>query len=120
MPVQRYRIKDSTIAMFSVDGVHVARTVAAGTVVELSSGRIDGDKLIEVTWEGRSAMMFTQDLRSRAEAVSAFPREAGGGPRGLFLTLPLKKLHRSLVLLRSVARIERAEVFPFAGGILFA
>jgi hypothetical protein len=68
MSVQRYRVKDSTIAMFQEGGVHVARTVAAGAIVEFS-GPIDGDKLVDVTWEGRRVMMFTQDLRSRAERI---------------------------------------------------
>jgi hypothetical protein len=30
---------------------------------------LDGDKLVEVVWEGKRVMMFTQDLRKRAEAV---------------------------------------------------
>ena len=69
MYIQRYRIKDSTIAMFEEDGVHIARPVAAGAIIELSSGPLDGDKLVDVTWEGRRVMMFTQDLRSRAEQI---------------------------------------------------
>jgi hypothetical protein len=69
MPV-RYRISDPTIAMFEEDGRYVARTVASGTVVEVSDGPLDGDRLVEVTWDGRNVMMFTQDLRSRAEPVN--------------------------------------------------
>jgi hypothetical protein len=65
----RYRINDPTIAMFREEGGHVARTVASGTVVEVSDGPIDGDKLVHVIWDGRSVMMFTQDLRSRAERI---------------------------------------------------
>jgi len=69
MAIERYRIKDPTIAMFEEGGVHAARTVAAGMIVEVHNGAIDGDKLVEVMWNGRKVMMFTQDLRSRAEQL---------------------------------------------------
>jgi hypothetical protein len=65
----RYRISDPTIAMFQEKGGYVARTVAVGTVVEVSNGPIDGDRLVDVVWDGRDVMMFTQDLRSRAERI---------------------------------------------------
>jgi hypothetical protein len=64
-----YRINDPTIAMFHEKGGYTARTVASGTVVEVSDGPIDGDKLVDVIWDGRNVMMFTQDLRSRAERI---------------------------------------------------
>jgi hypothetical protein len=65
----RYRINDSTIAMFQEEEGYKARTVASGTVVEVSDGPIDGDRLVDVIWDGRNVMMFTQDLRSRAERI---------------------------------------------------
>ena len=67
---QRYRITDSTIAMFQEGGVHVAKTVSAGTIVELQNNSpLDGDRLIAVVWDGRAVLMFTQDLRARAELM---------------------------------------------------
>jgi hypothetical protein len=66
----RYRIKNSTIAMFQDGGVHVAKTVSAGAVVELRhNSPIEEDKLVEVVWDGRNVLMFTQDLRARAELI---------------------------------------------------
>jgi hypothetical protein len=65
----RYRIQDPTIAMFQEDGRYVAHTVASGTVVEVCGDPLDGDRLVEVIWDRRPAMMFTQDLRSRAERL---------------------------------------------------
>ena len=64
-----YRINDPTIAMFLEHGGYVARTVASGTVVEVCNDAIDGDRLVDVMWDGREVMMFTQDLRSRAAPV---------------------------------------------------
>jgi hypothetical protein len=65
----RYRIRDSTIAMSQEHGRGTAYTVSAGTIVEVHNGNFDGDKLVDVTWDGRIVMMFTQDLRMRAERL---------------------------------------------------
>jgi hypothetical protein len=71
MSLGRYRITHPTIALFEEDGRHVANTVPAGAVVEIDSDSFDGNKLLEVVWEGKRVMMFTQDLRRRAEAVNS-------------------------------------------------
>jgi hypothetical protein len=60
---------DSTIAMFEEEGIYVARTVSSGTLVEVAGGPLDGDRLVDVVWNGRKVMMFTQDLRSRAQPI---------------------------------------------------
>ncbi len=69
MAAERYRIKDPTIAMSHDDGRGVAYTVSVGAIVELRDGPLDGDKLVEVMWNGKPVMMFTQDLRLRAERI---------------------------------------------------
>ena len=70
MPPGRYRIMDPTIALFHEDGCHVAHTVPEGAVIRVDSAAFDGDKLVDVTWDGKKVMMFTQELRSRAEALT--------------------------------------------------
>ena len=69
MPIKRYLIKEPTIAMFQENGVYVARTVASGMIVEVQNNPIEGDKLVDVVWSGKNVMMFTQDLRNRAEPL---------------------------------------------------
>jgi hypothetical protein len=59
MPVGRYRIANPTIAVIVEHGAHVAHTIPAGAIVTIESGGFDG----------KTAMMFTQDLRSRAVAI---------------------------------------------------
>ena len=66
MPIKRYRITEPTIAISQDAGRGVAHTVAMGSIVELNNGPLDGDKLVEVTWNGKVVMMFTQDLRDRS------------------------------------------------------
>jgi hypothetical protein len=69
MPLGRYRINNPTIALFEQDGRHVADTVPAGAIIEINGDAFDGDKLLEVVWDGKPVLMFTQDLRKRAESV---------------------------------------------------
>jgi hypothetical protein len=69
LPLGRYRINSPTIALFEQDGRHVADTVPAGALIEINSDTFDGENLLEVVWDGKSVLMFTQDLRKRAESV---------------------------------------------------
>jgi hypothetical protein len=65
-----FRITSATIALFPVDeDHHEAHLVPAGAIV--AAERIDEDKLIEVTWDGKKILMFAQDIRSRGERVIA-------------------------------------------------
>ena len=64
----RYRVTSPTLALFQEDGRHVAHTVPIGAIVTIGdAATFDGNKLIEVTWDGKTVMMFTQDLRSRSQ-----------------------------------------------------
>jgi hypothetical protein len=69
LPIGRYHIKHPTIALFHEDGRHIAHTVPAGAFITVDSAAFDGDRLVDVTWDSKKVMMFTQDLRSRAEQV---------------------------------------------------
>ena len=69
MAGQRFRITEPTIAMSQEHGRGTALTVSAGAIVEVHSGPLDGDRLVEVMWNGKMVMMFTQDLRLRAEPL---------------------------------------------------
>ena len=69
MPLGRRRILNPTIAVFPEEGRHVAGTVPADAIIEVDSEAFDGDRLVDVIWDGRRVMMFTQDLRTRSELI---------------------------------------------------
>jgi len=69
MPLRKYRIVEPTIAMSDDTGRGVAYTIHVGSMVELQHGPLDGNKLVEVKWDGKSVLMFTQDLRQRAQPM---------------------------------------------------
>ena len=67
--MQKYRINSPTLAMFAVDGQHVAQVVPEGTTITTDGKKFNGEKLIEVVWNGKVVMMFTQNVRSRGELI---------------------------------------------------
>ena len=68
---QQVRITSPTIALFRVNGHHQAQTVPVGTVIRIVDGKpFDGERLMDVEWDGKIVMMFTQDLRLRTEEVA--------------------------------------------------
>jgi hypothetical protein len=38
-------------------------------VVEIVNGPLDGNRLLDVQWEGKAVMMFTADIRERGERL---------------------------------------------------
>jgi hypothetical protein len=69
LPIVRYRITHPTIALFHEDGRHIAHTVPAGAFITVDSAAFDDKRLVDVTWDDKKVMMFTQDVQSRAERV---------------------------------------------------
>ena len=69
MPIGRYRMTDPTVALFEEDGHHIVHLVPAGAIITADSVAFDDDKLVDVTWDRRKLVMFTEDLRSRTELV---------------------------------------------------
>jgi hypothetical protein len=64
MPEGHFRITNPTIALFMEDGRHVARTIPYGALVVVPNGKtFDGDKLIEVQWEGAHAPCPSNSLK---------------------------------------------------------
>ena len=66
-----YRIKTPTLAIMTLDGQKIPVTIPLGSTVEVINTDINGNRLVDVTWEGKTVMMFTTDLRERGEVVTA-------------------------------------------------
>ena len=68
---QRYRMKTATLAIMVHDGQNISVTVPLGSEIEIVGGPLDGERLVDVQWEGRTVMMFTIDIRERGERLEA-------------------------------------------------
>ena len=64
-----YRIVATTFAVRSIDGRPSYVHVPIGTLVNLIDAPLYGNRLVDVLWRNTEFLMFTQDLRQRAEVV---------------------------------------------------
>jgi hypothetical protein len=63
---KRYRIHSSTIAIYSINGHRTTIHVPEDAIVMVREDPKAGDRLIDVVWNEKNYLMFTQDLRDRA------------------------------------------------------
>jgi hypothetical protein len=68
-PGKRFKLKTSTVATEIRDGHSVSAALPAGCILEVISGRNDGDSRLEVLYEGRVFRMFAIDLNERGIEV---------------------------------------------------
>jgi hypothetical protein len=59
----KYRLNKPAIALFDVDGHHEAMFIPTDSIVDLNGQKIDGEKFMDVVWDGRTVMMFVADLK---------------------------------------------------------
>jgi hypothetical protein len=62
---QRYRLNTPTLAIIQHDGQNCPTTIPDGAVVKVVAGPLDGNRLVDVMWDGKTARMFTTDIRER-------------------------------------------------------
>jgi hypothetical protein len=67
MQGQRYRMKTAALAI--ADHTKATITIPTGAEIEVIDGRLDGNRLVNVVWEGTSVKMFTNDIYDRGEPV---------------------------------------------------
>ena len=63
-----FKLTTPTIALFPEEGRQVARTIPLGALVSVKA--VEGDRFIEVVWEGHTVLMFAQDIRARGVEVN--------------------------------------------------
>ena len=66
---QRYRLKNSTLAIMKNGGRHTPFTVPGGGIVQVVPGPFDENRMVEVEWEGKTLLVFPSDLRERSEPI---------------------------------------------------
>ena len=72
MSGQSYRLKTPTLAILTLEDNHkIPMTIPQGGIVQVTAQDINGNRLLEVTWEGKAILMFTTDLRERGEVVAS-------------------------------------------------
>lgn len=68
---ERYRFKTPILGIYTDSDQHkIPITMPQGAVVEVLETDINGNRLVDVIWEGKVVMMFTIDLRNRCDKVA--------------------------------------------------
>ena len=83
MPGVRYLLKSPTLAIASQDAQNRPVTkyavrllgsstelIPLGAVLKVIDDPLDGNRLVDVDWEGKTVMMFTIDIRERCERLA--------------------------------------------------
>jgi hypothetical protein len=67
---KRFKLENPTMALDVIDGRHVAVTIPTGSTIQVVSGPTgEGDRLVDVVWEGRTVAMFAYDVSVRGTEV---------------------------------------------------
>jgi hypothetical protein len=67
---KRFELRTPTMAIDAIDGKRVAITIPAGTTIKVVSGAREGDRMLDVLWEGRTYVMFATDVTDRGIDVT--------------------------------------------------
>jgi hypothetical protein len=62
--VGSYRLTGPLFAICSINGHHHALTVPVDSIIDLNGKAFNGDRLMEVIWNHRKILMFTDDLKA--------------------------------------------------------
>jgi hypothetical protein len=66
---QRFKLKKPLLALERPDGHVMGFHLSPGDIVTVKGGPLNGELIVDVEWEGRIVMMFTQDLRQHGELI---------------------------------------------------
>ena len=69
MHSETYRVRETALAILSTGGERIPVTLPINAILLLVDGPLDGNRLVDVTWEGKTLMMFTQDMRDRCDLI---------------------------------------------------
>ena len=71
MSSQSFRLETPTLGMLKIDtaGHTMPVTLPRNSIVTPDDNPLEGNRLIDVVWQGTTIMMFTQDLRERAVVI---------------------------------------------------
>ena len=62
-----YILSTPTLALVQESDHHIAISVPRGDTITVTAEAFCGDRLIEVTWAGKTVLMFADDLRARTQ-----------------------------------------------------
>jgi hypothetical protein len=71
MSGRTYQLKSPAWGIFTLGGQKSPVVIPTGGTVQVIAADTNGNRLVDVMWEGKTIMMFTTDLQDRGELVSS-------------------------------------------------
>ena len=65
----KYRLSGPTLAMYDEDGLHIGQLLPDGAMIVTDGKKLNGEKLLNITWNEKPMMMFTQDVQKRGTPI---------------------------------------------------
>ena len=62
-------MKTPTLAILSQDHGKIPVLIPSGAEVEVIDGPLNGNRVVDVRWEDKTVMVFTEDIRDRGEPL---------------------------------------------------
>jgi len=63
----RFRLLVPTLGI--ITATRLANTIPVGAIIEVPIPPQEGNRLVDVIWEGKEVMMFVNDLNNRSEKI---------------------------------------------------
>ena len=64
------KLSERTLAIEVLDSEHRAVCIPAGAIIRVVSGLSEGDRTVDVLWEGRKVEIFTCDMNMRGTEIT--------------------------------------------------
>jgi len=71
---ERFHLKTPILAIMTQDVAKIPVIIPKGAEVEIIDGPLNGNRLLDVRWEGKTVMVFTNDIHDRCERLDSVGR----------------------------------------------
>ena len=65
----KFRLITATLGILSNDGHRIPVKIPKNATIEVLTGLLNHERMVEVQWEGHVVMMFAQDVRERCKSI---------------------------------------------------
>jgi len=70
---ETYQLTSQMLAIYSHEGNRTPVIIPSGATVVVTNSPLDGVRMVDVLWEEKTVMAFTEDLRERGMLVKSRP-----------------------------------------------
>lgn len=67
--VAKRRLTKPTLGVIAAESGAIVKVFPAGTIIEILAAPAEGNRTVDVIWDGKTVMMFVSDLRDRSREI---------------------------------------------------